>query len=114
MIEQAVGRIAHRPNHREAVIDLSELRQQFGELHAWQLRINWLEDALHIIRDARFWIPEIQVRGTTLQIAHDDVLGLAPTGSPCGQLSGVSFELQHGTQRQTEHSRATHTQHVAA
>ncbi len=54
VIEQAVGRVAHRPDHRELVIDLGQLGQVFRVMNSSQLRRDRLKDALDVIGHVLF------------------------------------------------------------
>ena len=98
MIEQTVGRVRHRPDHRELVVHLRQTRQVLGEFDAGNLGRDGFELAFNVVRNVFLGIPQIQVTRATLKIDHDDRLGLAPSRSTtvvsvrfAGRLSSLSL-----------------------
>ena len=81
VIEQPVGRIAHRPDEGELVGDLRQLGQDLGHLDAGNLGRDRLEHAADVVRNVFLGVPEVEMARTSLQIEHDDALGLAPAGT---------------------------------
>ena len=81
VVEQPVGRVAHRPDERELVGDLRELGQDLGHLDAGHLGGDWLEHASDIVGDVFLGVPEVEMAGPALQVEHDDAFGLTPAGA---------------------------------
>jgi len=88
VVEQAVRRVAHRTDHRESVVHLGELRQDFGEVDAGDFGADVFERAANVLGRTGFWIPEIEVTRSALEVDHDDALGFAPTGTATGRGDG--------------------------
>src|SRR5262249_51844513 len=88
VIEKPDGRIAHRANHGEFIIDLGQLGQDFGELNARELGVDSFEYATYVVRDIVLGIPEIEVARSALEVEKDDVLRLAETGRRFSRCSG--------------------------
>ena len=115
VVEQTVGRVAHRADHGHLVVDLGQLGHDLGEVDAGNLGWDRLENRTHIFWCIRFWIPQIKMTRAALQIAEDDVLGLAPAGAThVSGLSGPGLQLEHVGQAEAQHARAANTQQVAA
>ena len=66
MVKQAVGRVGHRPDHRELVVDFRQVREDFGELDTWNFRIDWLKNRPYVVGNVRFGVPEVEVRRAAL------------------------------------------------
>ena len=66
MIEESVGRVAHRTHHREFVVHLGEVRQQLGKIDAGNFRLDRRKHALHIGGRVGFGIPQIEMARATL------------------------------------------------
>ena len=118
MIEEAVRGVAHRPDERELVRDLSEVRKKLRHLHPRHLRFDRLEDALDVGRNIFLRVPEIQVTGSTLEVDQDDALGLAPSGAtgvlPRGILGrGEILHLQDLGQTEAQNRRAAYPKQLA-
>ena len=114
MVEQPMGCVTHRANHRHLVVDLGESRQQLGEMNSRNLGRNAIEDALDVIGNIFLRIPQIDMTRPTLQVEHDDAIGLGPTGSALDHFSGDGLHLEHGSQRQAKESRTTDAHQIAS
>ena len=84
MVEEAVGRVAHRADHGELVVHFGHLGQDLGKVHAGDFGRNRLERAAHVIGHVFLGVPEIEMAGSALEINHDDIFGLTPTGTAAG------------------------------
>ena len=104
VVEQAVGRVVHRPDHREAVVDAGELRQIFRELHPRDLRGDVLEAAPHVVRDVFLRIPEVDMARAPLQVDHHHALGSIPARG-CGVFGGFRFIRRRGLESQNVRQR---------
>ena len=76
-------------------------------MHSWEFRGDAIEDTLDVVRDIFLGIPQVDVTRTSLQVDHDDAIGLGPTGSTLDHFSGDGLHLEHGSQRQSQESRTT-------
>ena len=104
VVEEPVGRVAHRSDEGELVGDLSEFRQDFGHLDAGDLGRDGLEDASDVVGDILLGVPEVEMAGPSLEIDHDDALGLTPAGPRLAfcRAGGNGLELEHRAQPETE------------
>ena len=115
VVEQSVGRVAHRADKRELVGNLGKLRQDFGYLDAWSLGCDGLEDASDVIRHIFLWVPQVEMAGPSLKIDHDDALGLTPAGPsvcfrrPCRH----RLQLEHRAQAETEQPGPADAENIA-
>ncbi len=116
MVEQAIGRIAHRANKRVLVRDLRHLGEDLGDVDARHVRVDGLEGASDLLRGVVLRIPEVEVARPALEIHEDHALGLAPAGT-AGQAAGVvrrgGLHLEHRAERQAEQARGTDPEDVA-
>ena len=121
VVEQAVRRVGHRADHREPVVHLRELRQDFGEVDAGDLRADVFERAADVLGRIRFWIPQVEMARSALEVDHDDALGFAPTGAAaggCGRRRGCArglnrLQFEQRAERQAEHAGAADAEDVA-
>ena len=97
MVEEAVGRVAHRPDHGELVINLGEFRKCLGKVDSRNLGGDGLKSATHIVGHIFLWVPEVEMTWATLKVDHDDTLGFSPARS-AGFLFffGQCLGLKHG------------------
>ena len=98
VIEETHRRVAHRTDKGEFVGYLSDVGQQLGNLHARNLGLDRLEDALDIGGASLLGVPEVQVARSTLQVDQDNALGLAPAGA-----AGAGMHFLGGDLLQFEH-----------
>ena len=68
MVEQAVGRVAHRAHHGELVVYFGQIWQQLSEVYPGQLRLDGLEDGTDVGRRVGLGIPEVEMARTALQV----------------------------------------------
>jgi hypothetical protein len=115
VIEEAVRHIAHRTDHRELVVDLREIGQDFGEIDAGNLRADVRERAADFVRHIFLGIPEIQVTGAALKIDEDDALRLSPAGPTfdCGFRGCLGAETQQRTEGHAENGGASDADEIA-
>ena len=81
VVEEAVGRVAHRPDHGELVVNLGELRKDLGEVDSRDFGRDGLEGAPNIVGHVFLRVPEIKMAWPALKVDHDDALGFSPAGS---------------------------------
>ena len=115
VIEEPIRRIAHRIDHRELVIHLRQLRQDFREMMPRHLGRNRFESTAHLVRHILFRVPEIQMARTALEIDHQHMLGLSPARTPCGcRTRRGRLSTEHVIQRQPHHPSPTDAQDITA
>ena len=68
VIEQAVGRVAHRTHHGKFVVHLSQIRQELGEIDPGQLGLDGLKDGADVGRRVGLGVPEVDVAWAALQV----------------------------------------------
>ena len=83
MIEESIGRVAHRSNGRELVVDLCQAGDDISEINARDFSGDVLEFRPNVVghRVRFFGIPKVEVTRASLQIYHDNRLRLAPAFS---------------------------------
>src|SRR5262249_47968097 len=115
VVEQPVGCVTHRANHRELVVHLGQAWQNFGEINAGNVCRDGFERAADVVGHVLFWIPQIEMAGAALKVNHDDVFGRAPPGAThrYGGFRGTGLQLEQGPEREAENSSAADTQEVA-
>ena len=96
VVEEPVGRVAHRPDHGELVVHLSEVRENLRVVDSGDFGRDVFERAPDVIGDVFFWIPEVEVAWSTLEVNHDDALGLVPSCAARFVGFGVGFIAKHG------------------
>src|SRR5208282_2046659 len=92
----------------------------FCDIDARHLGGDLLEDALDVVRDILLGVPEIEVAGTSLEIDHDDTLGLAPArGAACLAASNIRgpcrdrLHLEHRAETPAQQARPPDAENVA-
>ena len=99
VVEEAVGGVAHRADHREAVVAVGQQRQILGVLNAGELRGDVLEDTADVVGHVLLRIPQVEMARAPLEVDHDHALGLPPARgrrprrSP-GRLVGPGLEAE--------------------
>ena len=114
VVEQALGRVTHRANHRHLVIDLGEPREQLGEVNSRYLRRDGVKHTLDVIGYVFLRIPQIDVTRSPLQVDHDDALRLGPPWGTIDHLPGHRLQLKDRTQCQTEESSTADSHQISA
>ena len=99
MVEQAVGRVAHRAHHGKLVVYFGQIRQQLGEVYSGQFGFDGLKDGTDVSRRVGLGVPEVKVARAALQVEQDDALGLTPAGTTLylGFL-GLRGHLEHAAE----------------
>ena len=118
MVKQSVWRVAHGTDHGELVIHLSQFGQVLSELNTGQFGVDVLENGLHVVWHVFFGVPQVKVGRATLQVAHDDALGFAPSRA-AGDIilvvvvvGGRGLQLNQVGKGQPQHARRSNTQNV--
>src|SRR5688572_21018969 len=121
MVEQTIGRVAHRADERQLVGDLREFWHDLREVYTGDLGGNRLKRAFDIVRYVFLRIPKIEVAGTPLQVKQNDTLSLVPAGPAIGAACRMriflgflrsGLALQNAGQRKAKHRRAADSEHV--
>src|SRR5262249_41900748 len=104
----------------DLVGDLGELGQDLGDVDARGLGWDGLENAADLVGHVVLGVPEVEMAGASLEIDHDDALGLAPAGTADrlggapGSFGRVSLaETEQVGERQADHGRAADAEQIA-
>ncbi|MEY5015107.1 MAG: hypothetical protein RIS92_1465 [Verrucomicrobiota bacterium] len=96
VVEETVWRVAHRADHGKLVVHLGKVRQDFRVVDSGDFGRDVFECAPDVIGDVFLGVPEVEVAWSTLEVDHDDALGLVPTCAARFVGFGVGFIAKHG------------------
>jgi hypothetical protein len=115
VVEEAIGRVAHRIDHGELVIHLRELRQDLCEMMPRNFGWDGLEGTAHLIWHVFFWIPEVEMARPTLKVNHEHMLSLTPACTARSSRVGRScLGAEHTIKREAHHGGTTHAQDITS
>ena len=115
VIEEPIGRVAHRVDHGELVIHLRQLRQNLRKMMPRHLGRNRFESTAHLVRHILLRVPEIQMARTALKVDHQHMLRLPPARTPCRcRARRGRLRTEHVIQRQPHHPSPTDAQDITA
>jgi len=110
VIEKAVGRVAHRPDHRKFIVNLGEIWKNFGKVDPWNFGRDGFEGTPDIVGDIFLRVPEIKMAGAALKVDQDDALRFSPARSAGFLfLFGEGFRLKHRAQGHAQHASPSHS-----